>query len=353
VLNRGWFAETESDRQFVISAIFAVIVFFVPALFHGQDPPAGAASKASALNEANIRRFEIGGQATDVNLGDCSGFSHCQVPQMAVGSGLAFNVNRYLAIDATFNVLTTFATTHYDFDRGVPAGGRGLELLTGVRSEVRARRYGFFAEAAPGVLSWSQVLTAYSDGVSTYGRDNLFALKLGGGAEYAPSSRMHVRFDVADLLVKYNQPYRFFNGGHNPWLNNLQTTTGIYMGLGKPMDWQVPEQHAESQHRFFDRANLTVIGVSLLGQSADAITTQRFISHGRPEQDPLARPFVKYGWSGQIGLAVLSNSAEIAGMYWLHKMHHHRIERLLPLPYAAASGVMAYRNDQRGLPPTP
>jgi hypothetical protein len=330
-----------------------MIILLFPAPFYGQNPPGAVSSNAFAPNETGIRRFEVGGQATDLNLGDCNIFSHCEVPQMAVGSRVAFNVNRYLAIDAALNVLTTFDSTHYNFDRGVPAGGRGLEFLAGVKGEVRARRYGFFAEAAPGVLSWSQVLTAYKAGVSTYGRDNLFALKLGGGAEYSPSSRVHLRFDVADMLVKYNQPYWGFGGGHCPWLNNLQTTSGVYVGLGKRMDWQVPEWRAESPHRFFDRGNLTVIGVSLLGQAADAITTQRFIARGQPEEDPLAQPFVKYGWSGQIGLAVLTNSGEIAGMYWLHRMHHHRIERLLPLPYAIASGVMAYRNDKRSGAPAP
>jgi hypothetical protein len=272
---------------------------------------------------------------------------------MAVGGGGVFNVNRYLAFDATLNVLTKFDTAHYNFDSGVPAGGRGSEFLIGVRGVVRARRYGLFAEAAPGVLSWSQVLTAYTAGVSSYGRDNLFALKLGGGAEYAPNSRVHVRLDVADLLVKYNQPYWGFGGGVHPWLNNLQTATGVYVGLGKRMDWQVLNWHNQSTHRFLDRDNFVVIGVSLLGQTADAITTQRFISHGQQEGDPLARPFVEHGWSGQIGLAVLTNSGEIAGMYWLHKMHHDRIERLLPLPYAIASGVCAYRNDKHAGPQVP
>ena len=353
MLNRGWSAETESIRQCVCSAILPLFILLFAATFYGQNPPGAVASNPAAPKETSIRRFEVGGQATDVNLGNCSGFSNCPEPQLALGAGGAFNVNRYLAVDVDVNVLTALDTMHYNFDRGVPAGGRGLELLAGIRGEVRARRYGFFADAAPGVLSWSQVLTAYSKGIETYGRDNLFALKLGGGAEYAPSSRVHIRFDVADLLVKYNQPYWAFNGSRLPWLNNLQTTTGVYIGMGRRIDWQVPEWHAAPPHRFFDRTNLMVIGVSLLGQAADAITTQRFIAHGQPEQDPLARPFVKYGWSGQIGLGVLSNSAEIAGMYWLHRMHHHRIERLLPLPYAAASGVMAYRNDQRGVPPTP
>lgn len=345
--HRDWIANREYVRQIVRATVIVGASFLFVARFQAQ------ATNDSASKESGVRRFEVGGQIADIDVGNCGILSHCQTPQLALGPGATLNVNRYIAIDATLNVLTTFDNAHYDSDRGVPAGGRAVEFLVGPRAEVRSRHYGLFAELAPGVLSWSQVTTAYSNGVNVYGRDNLFTLKLGGGAEYLPGSRVHVRFDVDDLLTKYNEPYSGFGHGNKPWLDSVQISTGVYFGIGKRIDGYAPERRAGAQHRFFDGDNLAVIGVSLLGQTADAITTQRFIAHGQPEQDPLARPLVKYGWGGQIGLAVITNSAEIAGMYWLHRMHHHRIERLLPLPYAVASGVMAYRNDQVGSPPTP
>lgn len=86
--------------------------------------------------------------------------------------------------------------------------------------------------------------------------------------------------------------------------------------------------------------------MSLLGQASDAITTQR-AGHGQGETDPLAKPFVEQGWPGQIGLGVLDNAAELAVMYALHRMRHHRIERIVPIGRAAIGGMQGYRNDRK------
>jgi hypothetical protein len=110
---------------------------------------------------------------------------------------------------------------------------------------------------------------------------------------------------------------------------------------GKPFD-----SDGGQSHRFFDNTNLLLIGASLLGQSADQITTRRFLSHGGQEQDPLSRPFVDQGWGGQVGIAAIENTAQIFVMYRLHKMGHHRIERILLLVTAFAHGNMGYRNLQ-------
>jgi hypothetical protein len=136
------------------------------------------------------------------------------------------------------------------------------------------------------------------------------------------------------------------SGPCGPWTSNLQSTVSVDYELGKPVEWTSPRFDERTEHAFFDRTNLGLMTVSLLGQAADAITTQRFISHGLHEGDPLAQPFVKYGWSGQIGLAVLVNGIEISGMYGLHRLHHHNIERGVPLAVATASGIWAFQNDR-------
>jgi len=79
---------------------------------------------------------------------------------------------------------------------------------------------------------------------------------------------------------------------------------------------------------------------------ADAVTTERRISHGWGEQDPLARPFADQGWGGMIGLGIIENTAQILVMYRLHKMGHHRIERTLPLVTALLGGRQGYHNLQ-------
>jgi hypothetical protein len=334
----------------------------------GQDHAASSAAGGPA--DSGLRRFEIGGQATDMGVGNCFGAAvHCGTPHYGLGAGATLNLSQHLAIDSTYNLLPTYDKFRTGFPPENPEGGRASEFLIGLRAEVRAKRYGLFVDAKPGFVSWSSVLTGFTYTpmgtgpnnyyvVTNYGRLTSFATEIGGGAEYSPSPRVHLRFDAGDLLVRFNDNLRFnyptFSSACGArcikWADNLQTTAGVYFSVGKPIAWTPPASDAEPSHRFLDRTNLALIGVSLLGQSADAITTQRFISHGLPEQDPLARPLVKYGWSGQIGLAALLNGGEISAMYWLHRKHQHRIERILPLPIAAASGVMAYRNDRTTSP---
>ena len=91
---------------------------------------------------------------------------------------------------------------------------------------------------------------------------------------------------------------------------------------------------------------MALITMSLLGQASDAITTQR-VDHGQGETNPWSKPFVEQGWLGQIGICVLDNAAEFSMMYALHRMRHHRIERLVPIGRAFIGGMMGYRNDRR------
>jgi hypothetical protein len=243
-------------------------------------------------------------------------------------------------------------------------GGRGTEFRVGARAQMRARRYGFFAVEKPGFLSFSGALTgvtfapAANNGFNLsyqYQRRTGFANEIGGGAEYSPTDRIHVRVEMDDLMVRNNDSVRYdvagitvpyCMGSCTRWTSSLQTTAGVYLSAGKPVGWGRPSYNEGPEHAFVDRTNVMLIAESLLAQTADAITTQRFLRHGIVEANPLAEPFTKYGWSGQIGLAVLSNLGEIAGMRALHRMHQHRMERILPVAMGSASAVMAYRNQQ-------
>jgi len=306
-----------------------------------------------------LRRFEAGGQATDMRLGGCFGSKGCAFPQFGLGAGVTVNINQHFAVDSVFDLLPAYDFNHNYLSNSVPEGGRASEFLTGARAEVRARRYGFFADAKPGFVSWSQIPTGYSFNsvvpIVIYSRKNYMAAEWGGGVEYSPTVRVHVRVELGDLLVRYHDAgatfcYPCAGAG---WTNNLQTTTGVYFGVGNKMAWNPPKRVDDAKHTFLDKTNFSLMGVSLLGQAADAITTQRFLSHGLHEEDPLAKPFVRYGWSGQIGLAVLANGLEVAGMYGLHRMHHHRMERVAPLAVAAASGAFAYHDLQIRPNPVP
>lgn len=295
----------------------------------GQEPrPTSAPSPASA----GLPRYEAGLQIADIRTG-CIGSRDCYLPSFGLGIGGTLNLNPHFALDA--NYLTTPASssvwTNVD-------GGRASELLIGTRVEARARHYGFFVKAQPGYFDWSHVITQVTYTSSsyqfTYGHSTRFVSDLGAGVEYSPTSRVHVRVEFADLVMRYA----------GSWENNFQPSAAVYYGLGRSLAWKPPVYDPKKAHPFLSPVNLTLLTGSLLASTADSITTQRALSHGHVEGDPLARPLTKYGWSGQISLMVLELSGETTGMYGLHRLGLHWLERLTPVAIATAHGVLAYNN---------
>ncbi len=291
-----------------------------------------------------------------MRTGGCFQAPRCNTPQFGLGPGATLNLNSHFALDANFNILPSSIVSDGYFANGSVDGGRASEFLTGVRAEARARRYGFFLDAQPGFVSWSQVPTGQvfiraPDGtvISTYythARRTFFASKVGAGFEYSPGTRMHVRVDFADLLIRYGQSALYICDTCVTLRNNPQITVGLYAALGKPISWQPPEYNPRAAHPFWGVTNVGLMGVALLGITADSITTQRFISHGLVEGDPLAKPLVKYGWSGQVAASGLEMTGVVLGMYGLHRMHQHWIERLLPVGVGVTHGILAYNNTK-------
>ncbi len=291
-----------------------------------------------------------------MRTGGCFQFPHCNTPQFGVGAGVAFNLNPHFALDSDFNVLPRSIVTDGYFVDGSVVGGRASEFLAGVRAEARGRNYGFFLDAQSGFVSWSQVTTGEEfvrepNGTTivtdyTHARRTFFASKAGAGFEFSPRSRLHVRVDFADLIIRYGHSAIWICDTCVTWKNNPQITAGLYAGLGKSISWQPPEYHPNAVHPFWGTSNLGLMAVALLGMTADAITTQRFISHGLVEGDPLARPLVKYGWSGQVAASGLEMTGVVLGTYGLHRIDQHWIERLLPVSVGVVHGILAYNNTK-------
>jgi hypothetical protein len=286
-------------------------------------------------SDTGLRRFEIGGQVADIRTGCIGQVGYCPLPSFALGPGAALNLNQHFALDANFNVTpesSNGATNGY--------GGHASQFLVGGRAQVRGRHYGFFLKAQPGYFRWSNVLTKVtfptpSTFALSYSSRTRFAGAVGAGFEYSPSGRIHLRADVSDLIIRYSSA---------SWTNNLQPTAGVYYGLGKPIDWNPPTYNASMAHPFFDRKNLALMSASVLGMTADAVTTQRFINQGGREGNPFARPLIKYGWSGQISSMSLEIAAQTVAMYALHRIGQHWVERMLPACLATTHGIFAYNN---------
>ena len=290
--------------------------------------------------DTGISRFESGVSSaavrTPFGLGCC--------PVLALGPAASININHRFAIDAELLRTPSSSVSASNF-----YGGHITEFLAGIRSEIRARKYGYFLKAQSGFLTWDRVITgvAYpTPGAFTfvYGSRSSFVADLGAGFEFSPASRIHLRAGVGDLITRQ---------GRSSWTNNVQPHAGLFVGLGRPLAWRPPVYSPHTTHPFWDQWNIVLVSGSVLAMTADSITTQRFINQGQREGNPLAAPLVKYGWSGQASVEGMETAALIMGIYGLHRIGHHWMERLVPCAIAAAHGILAFQNTKASSRPAP
>jgi hypothetical protein len=145
-----------------------------------------------------------------------------------------------------------------------------------------------------------------------------------------------MRVQLTDLIYRYSD---------KSWNNYFQPSASFNYGIGTPLSRTAPE-HRGARTPFLNPLNGTLLAGSALAIAADAITTQRFIAHGYNEGDPIARPLVKYGWSGQIAASSLELGAETLAMYGLHRIGHRWTEHLLPVGIATTHAILAYNNTK-------
>jgi hypothetical protein len=99
---------------------------------------------------------------------------------------------------------------------------------------------------------------------------------------------------------------------------------------------------APSQHPFWTTENK--IDASMLASlvAADAITTQRGLSEGYTEANPLMRPFVTRGAAGEAAGSAIGFGAGIGVAYLLHRTHHYKSEHIaMRMMVAGEAGFVA------------
>jgi len=104
-----------------------------------------------------------------------------------------------------------------------------------------------------------------------------------------------------------------------------------------------PLPEAPSSHRAFWTVE-NKVGFGLLGGliAADAITTQRGLSQGFREANPLMRPFVTRGSAGEAMGSAIGFGAGIGTAYLLHRTHHYKAERIaMRLMVVGESAIVA------------
>ena len=101
---------------------------------------------------------------------------------------------------------------------------------------------------------------------------------------------------------------------------------------------------APSTHKFWSMENKIDLSIFAGQVAADAITTQRGLSQGFREVNPLMRPLVTRGVAGQATASALSFGAGLGTVYLLHATHHYRAERITLRLILAGEGALVGHN---------
>ena len=88
------------------------------------------------------------------------------------------------------------------------------------------------------------------------------------------------------------------------------------------------------------------VNVSILAGlvATDAITTQRGLNQGLRELNPLMRPFVTRGATGEAAGSALGFGAGVGVVYLLHRTHHYKAERIAMRLIVGGEGAFVANN---------
>jgi hypothetical protein len=104
-----------------------------------------------------------------------------------------------------------------------------------------------------------------------------------------------------------------------------------------------PAPDAPSRRPFLTSQNKLGFGILASLIAADAITTQRGLSEGMREANPLMRPFVTRGAAGEAAGSALGFGAGVGAVYLMHRTHHYKAERFtMGLILSGESAIVAH-----------
>ncbi|PYV97604.1 MAG: hypothetical protein DMG89_13815 [Acidobacteria bacterium] len=121
----------------------------------------------------------------------------------------------------------------------------------------------------------------------------------------------------------------------------------LFIGVAEAQQESAFTSHvsdAPGAQKFWNTENKIDVSIFAAQLAADAITTQRGLSRGFREVNPLLRPLVKRGVAGQTAATVLSFGTGLGAVYFLHATHHHRAERITLRLILAGEGALVGHN---------
>ncbi|MGA9640847.1 MAG: DUF5658 family protein [Terriglobales bacterium] len=105
-----------------------------------------------------------------------------------------------------------------------------------------------------------------------------------------------------------------------------------------------PSPDAPSRPSFWTFENKLDLGLLASLVTADAITTQRGLSQGFHEANPLMRPFVTRGAAGEAAGSALGFGAGLGTTYLLHRTHHYKAEHIAMRLMVGTEGAVVAHN---------
>jgi len=162
---------------------------------------------AQTAQTDEVPKFEVGIHFTSITKPDFNGPS----TEAGVGARFTFNLNRSVALEAVGNLFPhscRFCGGNLGDNSGIIKQG-----LFGVKAGKRFEKWGIFAKARPGVVTFGQANTIYTIngtgpsavvGAQRRGISN-FAADLGGVLEFYPSKHIVPRFEAGDTLIHYGR----------------------------------------------------------------------------------------------------------------------------------------------------
>ena len=161
-----------------------------------------------------LGRSDVGAQTLDRKLEVSALYSTINLQafdsrESGVGVRLAYNINKYLAVEAEGNAFE-FSIGDHPTDEWLAAQG-----LLGMRAGFRGRRAGLFAKLRPGVVNFPKLRVHQRfcfpmQSCEDAGKSgNRLAVDAGAVVEFYPTSKIVVRLDVGDTMIRFKDDVFF------------------------------------------------------------------------------------------------------------------------------------------------
>jgi hypothetical protein len=210
-----------------------------------------AQAQQTAPQQTRKSKVEVGAQFSSLTL-TAPGVKR----EVGVGGRVTYNLTDNLAVEGEVNYFPSGST------RGFAPGGNILQGQFGVKGGKRWEKFGLFAKARPGFVSFDGTFAPRVTGTTTingqqfpvYDFDRIvrtthLSMDVGGVLEVYPSRRVIVRFDAGDTMIRYG-PHDVLDFSHTPEFfrapsqttHNFQLSSGVSFRLLAPQDEDDPHR---------------------------------------------------------------------------------------------------------------